>query len=595
MSVAPKTSFGISMKLVVVFVTVMLVVVVANYLLFFRGFRKSTETVMMEKAAAFTAVADETKAQMSALHAAGAIDTKRLIEEARAQVEKGISYRDTEFFRTVPVVAGWTAAGEAAKREGLTFYVPAFDARNKANAPPPGSFREQMLKDLTAQVEANGPDSLGRINREENSLHYMRAIKLDESCMMCHGDPERYDVRNEKGEFDGKDALGFTMEGWEPGDMHGAYELVMPLTVVDNQVSSFVQQGALATVPIVLMGAGGAALLVRILVTRPLGGLISLLKDIATGEGDLTRRTAIRRSDEFGQVSHWFDEFIARLQGLITEVSRVTREVASAATEIAASSEQMAAGMRSQEEQALQVSSAVGQMAMSVEEVARKGTEASASATSSGREATEGVQIVEQTVSQMRGISSEVNESATAVEALGKKGEQIGEIITVINDIADQTNLLALNAAIEAARAGEHGRGFAVVADEVRKLAERTTKATEEVSKSIREIQEDTTKAVQRMEAGTSSVDKGVKLAVSAGEALTRIRQSSSALEGLVQSIAAATEEQSAASQEISRSIESMKRVTSESSDGANQAAQAAANLSMQAEKLQGLVGRFKV
>jgi methyl-accepting chemotaxis protein len=181
------------------------------------------------------------------------------------------------------------------------------------------------------------------------------------------------------------------------------------------------------------------------------------------------------------------------------------------------------------------------------------------------------------------------------VSTLGKKSEEIGQIIKVINDIADQTNLLALNAAIEAARAGEHGRGFAVVADEVRKLAERTTKATEEVSSSIREIQTETVHAVQQIEAGAGRVAKGVNLANSAGQALGRITQSSEGLSGMVQSIAAAADQQSSAASEIAGAVERINAVSRESAESANQAAQAANLLSQQAEKLQGLVCRFKL
>ncbi|MFO0492942.1 MAG: methyl-accepting chemotaxis protein, partial [bacterium] len=212
-----------------------------------------------------------------------------------------------------------------------------------------------------------------------------------------------------------------------------------------------------------------------------------------------------------------------------------------------------------------------------------------------GKDAHDGGEVVQQTVIEMKGIAQQVNESAGAVSSLGKKSEQIGQIIGVINDIADQTNLLALNAAIEAARAGEHGRGFAVVADEVRKLAERTQKATEEVAQSIREIQTETTTAVSKMQAGTTKVTAGVELAASAGSALSKITASSQNLRAMVQSIAAAAEEQSAASGEIAKNVERINAVTRESTQGATQSASAASQLSAQAETLQQLVGKFKI
>ena len=195
----------------------------------------------------------------------------------------------------------------------------------------------------------------------------------------------------------------------------------------------------------------------------------------------------------------------------------------------------------------------------------------------------------------MDAIKDAVTSSSASVEELGRRGQQIGQIIEVINDIADQTNLLALNAAIEAARAGEHGRGFAVVADEVRKLADRTTKATEEIGESIRAIQTETDDAVQRMASGTEQVDAGVAKAREAGQSLGRIVSASQSVAQMIQSIAAAAEQQSAASEQISRNVESIASASNQASEGAGQAATAATQLSTKAEQLQALVARFKV
>ena len=241
------------------------------------------------------------------------------------------------------------------------------------------------------------------------------------------------------------------------------------------------------------------------------------------------------------------------------------------------------------------MSAAVEEMASSASEVAQKSEATSKAAADSRSQADEGGKIVAGTVHEMKLISEEVTSSASSVSDLGKKGEQIGAIIEVINDIADQTNLLALNAAIEAARAGEHGRGFAVVADEVRKLAERTTKATEEVAQSIREIQTGTGDAVQKIQSGSGRVSKGVELANSAGDALAKIVAGSGSVVEMVASIAAAATEQSAASEQIARSVQEISAVTRESTQGASQAAQAAANLSKDAERLRSLVAKFKV
>jgi len=203
--------------------------------------------------------------------------------------------------------------------------------------------------------------------------------------------------------------------------------------------------------------------------------------------------------------------------------------------------------------------------------------------------------VVNDTIERMKAISGAVNSSSESVTELGRRGQQIGEIISVINDIADQTNLLALNAAIEAARAGEHGRGFAVVADEVRKLAERTTQATAEVSASIREIQTETTRAVDMMQSGTREVDDGVSRATAAGESLQQIVSSAQGVRRKIEEIAATADQQSAVATQISQSIQTVNATSSQVAEGSSQAALAGEHLSMKAEQLMSIIGEFKV
>jgi methyl-accepting chemotaxis protein len=201
--------------------------------------------------------------------------------------------------------------------------------------------------------------------------------------------------------------------------------------------------------------------------------------------------------------------------------------------------------------------------------------------------------VVERTVDGMKRIAEVVRQSALTVQELGKSSDQIGEIIGVIDDIADQTNLLALNAAIEAARAGEHGRGFAVVADEVRKLAERTTKATKEIAGMIRKIQTDTQGAVLSMNQGTQEVEKGITSADQAGAALSEIVKISQQVTDMVLQIASASEQQSDASGQISQNVEVIASVTHETATGVQQVARAAEDLNKLTEILQGLVSGF--
>lgn len=327
---------------------------------------------------------------------------------------------------------------------------------------------------------------------------------------------------------------------------------------------------------------------------KPIPPILTRAREIA--EGNLAGEPLeVKTNDEMGQLTASMNDMSTALRELIQEVAHTSQEVAAASTEIAASSDEIARGMNEQTSQVHQVSSAVEEMSASIVEVARKSADAANSAERSGKVASEGGQVVSDTISGMHAISEAVSASARSVEELGKRGDQIGEIIATINDIADQTNLLALNAAIEAARAGEHGRGFAVVADEVRKLADRTTQATEEIGSSIQAIQTETTEAVGRMNAGTDQVTTGVAKASAAGESLKQIVASAQDVSGMIQSIAAAAEEQSAASEEVARSIETISSVSQTTAEGGQQAAQAAGMLSQKAETLQMLCGRFRL
>jgi methyl-accepting chemotaxis protein len=350
-----------------------------------------------------------------------------------------------------------------------------------------------------------------------------------------------------------------------------------------------------------LLGGVGVAIAVSfafaswmfVLFSRKVGAFTSKCDEIA--KGDLTQRVPQDGNDEFATLGTSFNGLVSNVQQMITQISSTSSQVAAAATQIAASAEQMNTTLRTQEQEAQQVSAAVAEMTASIGEVAGKAGDAAAAAKQSGARATQGSEVVERTVSEVRTISEEVQNAATSVKELASKAEAIGQVISVINDIADQTNLLALNAAIEAARAGEHGRGFAVVADEVRKLAERTQTATAEVAKSVREIQSGTGNAVNRIESCTGRAQHGVELAGSAGTALGEITDGSRALDTAVNAIAASAKEQASASDQVARSIERINAGAQESTQAAGQAAQAASSLSTQAEELRRLVGAFRV
>jgi methyl-accepting chemotaxis protein len=290
-----------------------------------------------------------------------------------------------------------------------------------------------------------------------------------------------------------------------------------------------------------------------------------------------------------------FKTMVNNLTVMIRQLKANASELVSAATEISSSAEQMSKGAQDQASQVGQVSSAVEEMTATIVESSKNAGEATDASRTASSTASSGGLIVNETIQGMQKIASVVRESAESIGKLAKSADQIGEIIGVIDDIADQTNLLALNAAIEAARAGEQGRGFAVVADEVRKLAERTGKATGEITEMIKGIQQETEEAVHSMEAGIQEVDKGRELADRAGNSLGEIVQVSQKVMDMIQQIATATEEQSAAAEQISKNVEHISSVTKETATGAEQSATAAEELNRQAEGLQQMVSKFKL
>lgn len=312
-------------------------------------------------------------------------------------------------------------------------------------------------------------------------------------------------------------------------------------------------------------------------------------------EGDLTVQMSGDYAGDFQIIKHDINQLARKMNDALSDVANAVDATASASNQISSSSEEMAAGAQEQSSQTTEVAGAVEQMTRTIIGTTKSAASVAEAAKNTNKIARDGGIIVLETIEGMNQIAEVVKKSADTVQTLGKSSNQIGEIVQVINDIADQTNLLALNAAIEAARAGEQGRGFAVVADEVRKLAERTTKATKEIGIMISTIQKDTSEAVESMYKGTAEVEKGKTAASKAGDALKSIISGTEGLLDMVKQVAATTEEQSGAAEQISRNIEGINNVTHETAQGIQQIAHASEDLSNLTVKLQELISQFRI
>ncbi|WP_312301607.1 methyl-accepting chemotaxis protein [Stutzerimonas nitrititolerans] len=343
----------------------------------------------------------------------------------------------------------------------------------------------------------------------------------------------------------------------------------------------------------IALGLLVAALVARGIV-RPIRVAVDAMRDIAAGEGDLTRRLEERGRNEVAELGQAFNQFAEKVRRLVSEVAGSTSQVAAAAEEMSAITDEFNRDVAQQRHEIEQVATAMNEMTATVQDVARNAAQAAASAQAADREAQQGQQVVHETVSSIESVSVEVEHTASAIQRLEADSQSISAVLEVIRGVAEQTNLLALNAAIEAARAGEQGRGFAVVADEVRTLASRTQQSTLEIQQVIEQLQSGARNAAEVMHRGRAQVDSSVLQAQQAGSSLTSITSAVASISDMNVQIASAAEQQSAVSDEISQNVVNINQVADRVTEAAGQTAQASSQLAHLAAGLQSLVGQFK-
>ena len=359
-----------------------------------------------------------------------------------------------------------------------------------------------------------------------------------------------------------------------------------------------------STARVVVLLIGIVAILVGVFLSRattssitiPINRSAGLIDCMAKGDfSNPVSEHALKRNDEMGLFARSMDAMNSSLRAMLTEVTASAGNVASASAQMGVAAERLSKGATEQVERATQVAAGSTEMSQASDDIARNSSAVAGSANEAVDVAKGGREVVDNAIREVNVIAETVETALGFVRELGQQSEKIGDIVTAINDIADQTNLLALNAAIEAARAGEHGRGFAVVADEVRKLAERTSASTTEIASMIGTIKEGVHKTVASMDVAKDKVATGVEFSAQASTALCSIIESIDGLHNGVHQIATAIEEMNATTEEISRDINHISTVTKETFSSSEELSAAASGLSDLSRHLEGTVQKFKV
>jgi methyl-accepting chemotaxis protein len=425
--------------------------------------------------------------------------------------------------------------------------------------------------------------------------------KIEAEATQYHREMERLLARIEAGDIAGAEALAAKVENEADALEHHLEALLQEIekfTAASAMEAEHSEQFAMKLLIAIFALGMAAGIVVSTLIgrsiTRPLAHLQSIMGAVAS-QKDLTLRVPADSNDEIGQTGRAFNSLMDSFREVLGSVNSSAELVAAASEELAAASEQVAAASQSQADSAASMAASVEEMTVSVNTIADHAKDAMRRSAETGEFSRQGSETVDKLMADIQQVAATVRLASETIHSLGDRSQQIQGIVSVINEIAEQTNLLALNAAIEAARAGEQGRGFAVVADEVRKLAERSAKATQEIAAMIGGIQASTSEAVEQMAAGVRKVDAEELLAREVGGTIAKMTEGTNSVVTSITEVANAIREQGVASNDIAQRVESIAQMTEENNAAVQETATSSSSLGQLATKLQMMVGQFRI